>query len=555
LAAETGLDPAVASALEESERRALAGVRAVVVTSHATAGALSHYGVGSDRVTVIEPGTDRAPIARGSAVRNPQSAIRDPQSAIRNPQSEMRSLLCVATLTPRKGHELLFRALALLRDRSWRLICAGSLDRDRGLVQRLQAQLAADGIADRVELAGDLDAAALAVEYDRADIFVLPTLYEGYGMAVAEALARGLPIVSTATGGICEMVADAAGIIVAPGDLEAFTAALARVLDDDDLRARLAEGARRERDRLPTWADAVRSMVGVLARGRHQHSDTEAPTPTPTTPPTRSPTPTPATGFSADWLALREPADAAARSDRLARAIADAFAPGAELRVLDLGAGTGANFRYLAPRLPSGQRWLLVDHDAALLGRAPDRVETRVRDLVELTDDRGADLFEGRALVTASALLDLVSPAWIAALVSRCRTAGAAVLFALNYDGRIECTPADPDDAAVRELVNQHQRTDKGFGWALGPDATDALARALAGHGYRIDRERSDWVLTPESGELQRQLIEGWAGAAAAIAPMRAASIDGWRRRRLAHLAAGRSHLVVGHEDLAGWLP
>jgi hypothetical protein len=273
-------------------------------------------------------------------------------------------------------------------------------------------------------------------------------------------------------------------------------------------------------------------MVGVLAPGRRTRP----------------------AGFSADWLALREPADAAARSDRLARAIADAFAPDAELHVLDLGAGTGANFRYLASRLPSGQRWLLVDHDAALLARVPGRVETRVRDLAELADAGAGDLFAGRTLVTASALLDLVSPAWIEALVWRCRAAGAAVLFALNYDGRIECTPADPDDAAVRELVNQHQRTDKGFGFALGPDATDAAARALAGQGYRIERERSDWLLTPESGALQRQLIEGWAGAAAEISPQRAASIDGWRRRRLAHLAAGRSHLVVGHEDLAGWL-
>jgi hypothetical protein len=103
--------------------------------------------------------------------------------------------------------------------------------------------------------------------------------------------------------------------------------------------------------------------------------------------------------------------------------------------------------------------------------------------------------------------------------------------------------------------VNQHQRTDKGFGFALGPDATEFVARALTGQGYRIERERSDWVLAPESGELQRQLVEGWAGAAAEIAPLRAASVESWRRRRLAHLAAGRSHLVVGHEDLAGWLP
>jgi glycosyltransferase involved in cell wall biosynthesis/SAM-dependent methyltransferase len=532
LAAETGLDAAAVAALDDSERRALAFARAIVVTSRATADALAHYGVGADRITVIEPGTDRAP--GGSP-----PPIGDPPSAIRN-------LLCVATLTPRKGHEILFRALASLRDRGWRLVCAGSVDRDPALVARLRAQLAADGIADRVALVGDLDAAAIAAQYDRAELFVLPTLYEGYGMAVAEALAHGLPVVSSATGGISEMVRDDAGIIVPPGDVGAFTAALARVLDDSELRARLAAGARRLRDRLPTWDDAAASMARILSRGPQ--------TPTPT------PVPTPAAGFSADWLALREPADAAARSDRLARAIVASWTPGEELRVLDLGAGTGANLRYLSARLPPRQRWLLVDHDPALLARAaqPDHesvlVETCRRDFAALATDAAVDLFGGRALVTASALLDLVSADWIVALAARCRAAGAAVLFALTYDGRIECAPSDRDDDEVRDLVNTHQRTDKGFGLALGPDAASCAARAFADAGYRIERERSDWVLTPASSELQRQLIDGWASAAAEVAPARAAAIDAWRRRRLAHLAAGRSELVVGHEDLAGWL-
>jgi hypothetical protein len=288
-------------------------------------------------------------------------------------------------------------------------------------------------------------------------------------------------------------------------------------------------------------------MVRVLSGGRR--------TPTPNSDPG---TPTP--GFSADWLALREPADAAARSDRLAHAVAGAVAPDAELRVLDLGAGTGANLRYLSPRLPPRQRWLLVDHDAGLLARVssgvqmPGRIETRVRDIAALTDTAAGDLFAGRGLVTASALLDLVSSEWVQALVARCRAAAANVLFALNYDGRIQCTPEDPEDERVRELVNRHQRTDKGFGPALGPDATDHAARAFADHGYRIERDRSDWMLTAESHELQRQLIDGWARAAAEIAPERATAIDAWRGRRLAHLAAGRSRIVVGHEDVAGWV-
>lgn len=268
--------------------------------------------------------------------------------------------------------------------------------------------------------------------------------------------------------------------------------------------------------------------------------------------------------FTADWLTLREPADRAARSVRLTRAIADALPKKTPLQVLDLAAGTGSNMRYLAAHLASDQRWLLVDHDPALLARvsarsradgpAP-RFETRQLDLAALADAGDSGIFEGRALVTAAALLDLVSERWLRALAARCSERGAAVLFALTYDGRIQCSPADPEDHVVHDLVNQHQRSDKGFGPALGPDATDAAARGFASLGYHMQREPSDWVLSPESNELQRQLIEGWATAATAIAPGRSASIRGWLTRRLAHVASRRSQIVVGHQDLAGWIP
>jgi hypothetical protein len=267
--------------------------------------------------------------------------------------------------------------------------------------------------------------------------------------------------------------------------------------------------------------------------------------------------------FTADWLALREPADHAARSVRLTRAIAAALPKRTPLHVLDLASGTGSNMRYLTTHLPADQRWLLVDHDPALLaqvsarrraGEAEHRFETRQLDLAALVDAGDDDIFEGRALVTAAALLDLVSETWLRALAARCRERGAAVLFALSYDGRIQCSPADPEDDGIRDLVNQHQRTDKGFGPALGPDATDAAERCCASLGYRVQRETSDWVLSPESDQLQRQLIEGWAEAAMTIAPERSASIRGWLMRRLAHVASGRSQLVVGHQDLAGFI-
>ena len=158
------------------------------------------------------------------------------------------------------------------------------------------------------------------------------------------------------------------------------------------------------------------------------------------------------------------------------------------------------------------------------------------------------------SLVTASALLDLVSAAWIDALAERCRLSRAASLFALTYDGRIVWTPADRDDEMVRDLVNRHQRTDKGFGSALGPDATGAAQRAFTARGFTVERERSDWTLDGGDAELQRQLIDGWAAAAVEMQPAGTTAIEAWRQRRLDHAAASRSTLVVGHEDLAAWI-
>jgi glycosyltransferase involved in cell wall biosynthesis len=255
LAAESGLDRQTAARLEAGERRALTMARSVVVTSHATAAALLAYGVTRDRVHVVEPGTDRAPLAKGSGTAIVQ-------------------LLCVATLVPRKGHETLFRALAALAERNWRLTCIGSLERDPTTVERLRALLRTERLEDRVVLAGEMDRAALSAQYTGADVFVLPTLHEGYGMVVAEALARGLPVISTATGAIGELLtfegdvrpARRAGLLVPPGDVAALTSALAAVIRDADLRARLAEGARGMRDRLPTWDVASARMAEVIER-------------------------------------------------------------------------------------------------------------------------------------------------------------------------------------------------------------------------------------------------------------------------------------------------
>jgi glycosyltransferase involved in cell wall biosynthesis len=251
LASETGLEPAVVAALQASEQQALASARAVVVTSGATAEALADYRVAEDRVVVVEPGTDPAPLARGSGAPDVH-------------------LLCVANLIPRKGHDLLIRALAARPERDWRLTCVGSLDAHEPTARAVRDLVRAHDLDDRVELTGSLGSAAVGESYDRADLFVLPTRHEGYGMAVAEAIARGVPVVATATGAIPGLLRGGAGILVQPGDLAGLAAALSRVLGDVTLRARMAAAAREARDTLPTWdaaAEKVSQVLGRLADG------------------------------------------------------------------------------------------------------------------------------------------------------------------------------------------------------------------------------------------------------------------------------------------------
>jgi hypothetical protein len=260
--------------------------------------------------------------------------------------------------------------------------------------------------------------------------------------------------------------------------------------------------------------------------------------------------------FSAEWLALREPVDTRCRSARVTQAVADALPRERPIAILDLGSGTGSNCRYLMQYLGSPQQWLLVDQDAALLERALQGPATAMA--IQVTDlsaiDGQRDLFAGRDLVTASALLDLVSEPWLTTVVAACREHRTAVLFALSYDGRMVCSPAEPEDDVVRDLVNRHQRTDKGFGPALGPDAAAHASRLLEGFGYHVVRDPSDWVLGPEARALQRQLIQGWAEAAMELAPQQSDTIAEWRARRLGHLLEGRSHLVVGHEDVGAFM-
>jgi hypothetical protein len=264
-------------------------------------------------------------------------------------------------------------------------------------------------------------------------------------------------------------------------------------------------------------------------------------------------------GFSAEWLQLREPCDTRSRSDELVHALS-ALLPSRPLHAVDLGSGTGANIRYMAPRLGGVQRWVTVDDDAALIERQPVRLDGETFHCVvtamqlDLGVAQQSLPLAGAQLVTASALLDLVSAAWLQALASRCAAERAAVLFALNYDGRVECQPRESDDDWVIGLVNRHQLRDKGLGPALGPDATSFARDAFGAAGFQFRSRVSDWLIEPDEQTLQYELIAGWIDAAREIAPSDAARIERWGRRRHAHVAAGVSRMRVGHQDFIAWL-
>ncbi len=277
--------------------------------------------------------------------------------------------------------------------------------------------------------------------------------------------------------------------------------------------------------------------------------------------------------FSDDWLQLRASADARARADRLLGLL-----PKID-QVVDLGAGTGGNLRHLAPRISGGQDWLCVDHDATLLALLAERTRVwaeaagqvfapdgdafmlsgpdctcRVRcRLLDLSSDLERLTLPPGALVTASAMLDLVSADWLETLMEAAAKARCPLLFALTYDGRVQLSPVDDGpmgDVAVIERFNHHQLRNKGFGPALGPLATAEAAAIARRLGFRVSQAGSDWHLGPEQAGLQRALIEGWHAAALAHSPRDERALAAWRDRRLAHLAAGESRIDVGHQDL-----
>jgi methyltransferase family protein len=263
------------------------------------------------------------------------------------------------------------------------------------------------------------------------------------------------------------------------------------------------------------------------------------------------------TAFAPDWLYLREPADAAARAPELVDTLREHL-PAGDLVIRDLGCGTGSLGRWLAARLPGTQHWILHDDDAELLTRArtslpataldgsPVDVVTEQRDVTAL---RAADL-AGTSLVTASALLDLLTEAEVTALARAIVEAGCAALLMLSVTGRVELSPADPLDAALSSSFNAHQRRLTGGRRLLGPTAMDVAATAFGRLGATVVRAESAWRLGPEQAELQRQWLEGWVGAAVEQLWELRPAAEVYLQRRLEMADAGELHAVIHHGDL-----
>jgi SAM-dependent methyltransferase len=251
--------------------------------------------------------------------------------------------------------------------------------------------------------------------------------------------------------------------------------------------------------------------------------------------------------FSTAWLDLREPLDHAARDAALLQRAA-ACLPATGGAILDLGSGTGSSYRAFAPIEAARQRWQLVDNDPLLLAEASRRcgasVQTRCADLRQLD----ALPLDGVHLVTASALLDLCPEDWIDGLATRIAASGAGFYAALSYDGEMHFSPGHQLDATVVSAFNSHQRSDKGLGPALGPDAASVTARIFRNHGFTVASAPSPWHIGTERKAMLTDLVAGIVGAVLETGSLSAESVAGWGDFHRA--PSGSGTLTVGHVDL-----
>ena len=246
LALEFGLATAQADVFRESERAALAAAARVVATSETTARIMiAEYAVPSDRISVVRPGNDRVAPARGSN----DAVVR---------------LLSVGSVVPGKGYDLLIAAVAAIADLPWRLTIAGDRTRDPAAAAQLDADIATHGLADRIAVLGAVSPERIVGLCLGSDLFVLASRFESYGMALAEAIAHGLPVVATRAGAIPDTVPAGTGLLVPPNNVAALAQALRRLISDGTERRRLAMNARAAATRLPTWQESARLFAGAI---------------------------------------------------------------------------------------------------------------------------------------------------------------------------------------------------------------------------------------------------------------------------------------------------
>jgi glycosyltransferase involved in cell wall biosynthesis len=246
LALETGLAPDIARKLLRSEREALAAARAVIVSSASTGTLLTEdYDVPPELITVACPGTDRATPSAGSS----DGTVR---------------LLSVGSVVPRKGFDVLLEALGELTDLPWHLTIAGDLTRDSTTAAQVEADIGRHRLVGRVELLGAVTPERLAALYAGADMFVLASRFEGYGMAYAEAMAHGLPVIGTTAGAIPDTVPPGAGVLVEPNDVRALTRTLRMLIENKKERDWFAAGAREAAAALPTWTDSAKQIAAAI---------------------------------------------------------------------------------------------------------------------------------------------------------------------------------------------------------------------------------------------------------------------------------------------------
>jgi predicted O-methyltransferase YrrM len=512
-------------------------VKGVITTSQHTATRLVDYEVPAEAIRVAEPG-----VSRGSAPKAPEESSG----------SQIPHILCVAHLSPRKAQHQLVEALANLRDLPWRCTLAGSDSRDPEYSQQVRHAISEAGLEDRIGLVGEVEESGLADLYREADFFVLPSLYEGYGMVIDEALAERLPVISSDGGALAYTSAKPGVVQYCAGDVRALEARLRNWLEHPEQLDHARKLAARESRRLRTWADTAKDLNEALGYFNdlpvhlHQHSE-----------------------FESTWLAAREAADHRARSERLTNRLNQWLLKrydGASskshhpMQIVDIGTGRGSNALFLVPALQVPQTWLALDQDAALLREARDRVDRLDVPFDTLTAQLTPENIEQTLppeadLITASALIDLVSEPWLKVLARSAARRKSAILIVLSYAGEFELSPDHPDDALVRTLVNQHQHGDKGIGAALGPEASTVLQDLLVAEGYQVELDESPWVLGNGDQTLAQMLMKGWIDAAIEQSPDDHNQLIQWLETRNRQLSEANLTVIVRHLDLLALPP